>query len=63
MLMRRLFKLVESLMSMWGIIWSKSTYAKCVGIQDACRVLNKMSSQNMVTLNVMIFGRVECKQG
>jgi hypothetical protein len=61
MLMRRSFKLVESLMSMWEITWSKSAYAKCVSIHDVCRAFNKMPSQNMVTLNVMVCGCVKCR--
>jgi len=62
MLMKRSFKFVENLMFMWEITWSKSTYAKCANIQDACRTFNEMPSQNMVTLNVMIFGSVKCNQ-
>jgi pentatricopeptide repeat protein len=38
-------------------------YAKCGSIEDAWRVFNKMSSQNVVTWNAMILGHVKCWQG
>ncbi len=37
--------------------------AKCGSIEDAWRVFNKMSSQNVVTWNAMILGPVKCGQG
>jgi pentatricopeptide repeat protein len=38
-------------------------YAKCGSMHSACRVFNKMPTQDLVTWNAMIFGHVKCGQG
>ncbi len=38
-------------------------YAKCGSVEDAWRVFNKMSSQNVVSWNALILGHVKCGQG
>ncbi len=38
-------------------------YAKCGSMHNACRVFNKMPTQDLVTWNAMIFGHVKCGQG
>jgi len=38
-------------------------YANCGSMHNACRVFNKMPTQDLVTWNAMIFGHVKCGQG
>jgi pentatricopeptide repeat protein len=38
-------------------------YAKCVSMEDACRVFNNMPSQIAVSWAALIFGHVKCGEG
>jgi pentatricopeptide repeat protein len=38
-------------------------YTKCVSMEDAWKVFNRMPTCNMIAWSSMIFGHVKCGQG
>jgi pentatricopeptide repeat protein len=55
----RSFKVVVNQLFLWVMV---DMYAKCGSMEDACKVFNKMSSQNVVSWNATILGHVKCGQ-
>jgi pentatricopeptide repeat protein len=61
--MNSLFKVVVSVMSLWGVALV-DMYAKSGSIEDASRVFNKMQySQDVVIWTAIILGHVQSRQG